>query len=978
MSTTIAEHVLSCFESFKSIRAAEHSTKSECKIRDQLPRFKVWTGNIGAHQRGKSSLDYRLRDASHLTSQVKNLLQDLKSSLDNACSILDGSKLPWDEELSEDDDDDDDDDDYTKAPEDDNIGFTTEMDQISADVAEVINCLMNLSVSIRNPAPHDRFRGSIKTDASFYEPSDIAHVKAKYANADPKLVTLLGKANTRRRQYFKYRESHHQKLSRNLDLDYDAHKSRSEQQSTIASSIPAAIKAEPLHLADTVDADELSDSGFTQTSYASSAQTSDRPRLPALPSHSADGPFQCPFCFMMITVTTSYAWRKHIFADLRPYSCVAVDCPIAGAEFGRRHKWMEHMLQNHWREWHCTFCVHEPFPSTTSLQNHLRFEHAKEVPKSDVKSATILCERLKAFDCDTKCPLCHILLDSLKKYRHHVGQHLEDIALFVLPQVPAEDIISDDGGSRSGSGLGSSYMRSEYEDLVSDQEDVRQKERISHDGGFKAERFKKDEVADAVIAAEPNAILLGRENDTPFTTLGTFEDFAALEGSGMADASQTTPKQAAERDIDDWMSLAATFEESSELEKKWDVDSLLLQRRRAVYEGHIPGLIAKYGSMEDIPFHIFEKFRAFCHRRAEEQAQKILQSQERARLEKDFAAFWARIKAHPDTYVMTHEEFDRFSNLLSQFGDSKTVSAAMDRYHQSLNSKRPDLQGSASGPIVRVEQNESEPEPSAALPSATMWLRQPTLPSEDGFTEIERDQSPEKHGGTTAWDQYHANLQLFGLKPDQYNETSPSFRVGEPGNDVPQSSAPSDPFNMFKLVDNIGAPEVPESDPKIADRPSDATSKSEYEPFEPATFGDGSNMAASSLIQGHQTDKQPRMLTTKEDANYQCEVNGCGKHFSKSYDYKAHLETHDENREYRFLCLIPGCSEKCDFCGRLFARKDTLRRHMEDGCSERFDIGAPDRRSRGYDTSAYSSLQMTAQAEDVQPADERKINDGAS
>ncbi|KAI5457232.1 hypothetical protein BGZ63DRAFT_365092 [Mariannaea sp. PMI_226] len=104
-----------------------------------------------------------------------------------------------------------------------------------------------------------------------------------------------------------------------------------------------------------------------------------------------------------------------------------------------------------------------------------------------------------------------------------------------------------------------------------------------------------------------------------------------------------------------------------------------------------------------------------------------------------------------------------------------------------------------------------------------------------------------------------------------------------------------------------------------------------------------------------------RKHTTKEEANFQCEVKGCGKFFSRSYNYKSHLETHDEKREYPFPCPIEGCTKKfvrktdlqrhhqsvhmkernhkCDYCGRLFARKDTLRRHMEDGCSKRFDIG---------------------------------------
>ena len=102
------------------------------------------------------------------------------------------------------------------------------------------------------------------------------------------------------------------------------------------------------------------------------------------------------------------------------------------------------------------------------------------------------------------------------------------------------------------------------------------------------------------------------------------------------------------------------------------------------------------------------------------------------------------------------------------------------------------------------------------------------------------------------------------------------------------------------------------------------------------------------------TRRQPRKHTTKEEANFQCEVEGCGKFFSRSYNYKSHLETHDEKREYPFPCPVDGCTKKfvrktdlqrhhqsvhmkernhkCDYCGRLFARKDTLRRFVQLCC----------------------------------------------
>lgn len=94
--------------------------------------------------------------------------------------------------------------------------------------------------------------------------------------------------------------------------------------------------------------------------------------------------------------------------------------------------------------------------------------------------------------------------------------------------------------------------------------------------------------------------------------------------------------------------------------------------------------------------------------------------------------------------------------------------------------------------------------------------------------------------------------------------------------------------------------------------------------------------------------RQPRKLTTKEDANFQCRVKGCGKLFGRSYNYKAHMETHDADRVYPFPCQVPDCTKKfvrktdlqrhhqsvhmkqrnfkCDYCARHFARKDTLRR----------------------------------------------------
>ncbi|KAI1210533.1 uncharacterized protein F4807DRAFT_51422 [Annulohypoxylon truncatum] len=164
----------------------------------------------------------------------------------------------------------------------------------------------------------------------------------------------------------------------------------------------------------------------------------------------------------------------------------------------------------------------------------------------------------------------------------------------------------------------------------------------------------------------------------------------------------------------------------------------------------------------------------------------------------------------------------------------------------------------------------------------------------------------------------------------------------------------------------------------LSDVPSGSWPRSEYPSLESDQFYAGPSASGAAFSHDRRQlrvprtqRRQPRKLTTKEDANFQCEVKGCGKLFSRSYNFKAHMETHDEKREYPFPCTVPDCNKKfvrktdlqrhnqsvhmkeknhkCDYCGRMFARKDTLRRHMEDGCSKRFDLGTLDLRAESYD-----------------------------
>ncbi|KAI1139755.1 hypothetical protein F5Y05DRAFT_331774 [Hypoxylon sp. FL0543] len=206
-------------------------------------------------------------------------------------------------------------------------------------------------------------------------------------------------------------------------------------------------------------------------------------------------------------------------------------------------------------------------------------------------------------------------------------------------------------------------------------------------------------------------------------------------------------------------------------------------------------------------------------------------------------------------------------------------------------------------------------------------------------------------------------------------ETANAANYGD-GSELTQYPSPRSAQSLPLEHGSYGS--APGSSGYLSDVPSGSWPKSEYPSLETEQYYAGASSASAAFTHDRRQlrvprtqRRQPRKLTTKEEANFQCEVKGCGKLFSRSYNFKAHMETHDEKREYPFPCTVPDCNKKfvrktdlqrhhqsvhmkeknhrCDYCGRMFARKDTLRRHMEDGCSKRFDLGTLDLRAESYD-----------------------------
>ncbi|KAJ3493124.1 hypothetical protein NLG97_g4939 [Lecanicillium saksenae] len=383
------------------------------QLAHERSRFKLWSANIGAHRTGASSLDYRLRDASNIRLNVLELVRDLAQLLDDYAGIVRGEVIPWDTDMTEPIEE--------GAPE-------TELEQIMIHMKETVDSLLGLSITIRNPAPHDRFMATVATNVSFYEPHDVNHVKELYGELPPWQAERLGGAISKRRQYFRYRQAHREKLAFGIDDDADAGVDvDSQAPSTFASSIPLHLKSESSSRAPKNEED--GQDYLSQTSVATSVGEGTTRRIPALPEDA----------------------KKHVFEDLRPYVCLYEDCTDAEYGYAYLSDWITHTKERHLIEYKCPVqsCA---WTSTNkvSFTVHSTESHSSEILKYGIETLLDLV-RVEIREQETShCPFCRELQSSTKNYYRHVGRHMEDLSIFALPldideNTPASETDGDDG-----------------------------------------------------------------------------------------------------------------------------------------------------------------------------------------------------------------------------------------------------------------------------------------------------------------------------------------------------------------------------------------------------------------------------------------------------------------------------------------------------------------------------------------------------
>jgi hypothetical protein len=319
---------------------------------DELGRLRVWAANIGAHQAGLSSLDYRLRDASHIKAQIVRLLEGLTRKFRHLEEVLD-----------------EDPDELDKLDEEADLdhGGVTEIQQIYKALTENINLLFRMSMLIRRPAHHDRLLGTRREDAVIFEPFDRQHVVEKFPRTNTEIAYRLGDAISRRRAYLRYRDRHHAKLGKGItEIGDDASTELSE---TIATEFE-----EPNFNLDRME----TESSYSQTSYAPTLlEGRSTMTVPSPPKGSANGqPFECPYCFFITTVKDGRSWARHVFKDIMPYVCIFTDCSIPNQLYDSRRDWYRHLVNDHhgWVKDHaqaeCPLCQEINLPAS-KLERHL-------------------------------------------------------------------------------------------------------------------------------------------------------------------------------------------------------------------------------------------------------------------------------------------------------------------------------------------------------------------------------------------------------------------------------------------------------------------------------------------------------------------------------------------------------------------------------------------------------------------------------
>jgi tetratricopeptide (TPR) repeat protein len=451
-------------------------------VREDLDRFSLFVGNIGALHQSESSMsiESRLQEANDVLTHIMGLLTDLKEVAAELLEIVSGKREGMISVADE--------------AEEENSEETSEVNELREEISGTITRLFRVSILIRQAAPTDLFAKALSRDRyRFNDQFDIAHVGEKYHKLATKdyawLRQRLGRAITQRRHYLSYVQDHREKLGGMLSHHGKADSSIARSQAPIvkqplASKLILDTASRPSFFtkATTVAAERIipqllvageSDSEDDARSYTTISRSIDGDhessttiRIPKLDDLRIGNKkeFECPFCFRIKKFKSERIWRKHVFSDLRPYVCTFPDCNAP--YFGDINRWFQHEMTFHRVVYRCFLCPNKVYYQEKKYLSHLNQEHAKMLDVGGEQQGRDLARKPLAQIPASDCPCCSDWVDRLKErmtqtsrlasnevlavtptvFKRHLAGHLEQLALFAVPLGAATD---DDNNSNA-------------------------------------------------------------------------------------------------------------------------------------------------------------------------------------------------------------------------------------------------------------------------------------------------------------------------------------------------------------------------------------------------------------------------------------------------------------------------------------------------------------------------------------------------
>ncbi|KAF2013043.1 hypothetical protein BU24DRAFT_453311 [Aaosphaeria arxii CBS 175.79] len=450
---------------------------SSAQVSDELERFSLWVGNIGALHAPSSplSLESRLAEAQEVLKHVFDLLDDMNEVAEEFSNIIHGVRL-GDVAVEA----------TGESSCDENQNEETELlEEIGSGIAR----LFRVSRLIREAAPTDPFTKALSCDKyRFNDQFDIAHVGEKYpklASEDSSwLRTRLGRAITHRRQYLSYIRDHRNKLeakvmhggstipdmgtpvasvpgpssSQFVSNDVALAIYRASKSNLAKETTPSAI---PLG---TLESDSESDGGSSVNFSHSTGEDYESlpsfviPKLEDLTKGSMNE-LECPFCYNRQKFRNERAWQKHVFSDLCTYVCVFPDCDAP--YFGDIDDWFRHELQNHLVRYKCKLCQNKSFANQKSYMKHISENHTELLQLGDEDSVIKLGQESLDVISTEDCPCCSdwtarqrsqvpyeegsskMPVEAVKVipavFKRHLASHLEQLALFAIDNGVQDD-----------------------------------------------------------------------------------------------------------------------------------------------------------------------------------------------------------------------------------------------------------------------------------------------------------------------------------------------------------------------------------------------------------------------------------------------------------------------------------------------------------------------------------------------------------